>query len=189
MKEERAMRVILGLAIAMLVISIVSIRPVSAVEEKKALKDVPKACVDAVKKRFANGELTGEASKEETEDGKTVYEISVKQAGKKIDVTLTPEGEIAMIEAVIDAKDLPKEVSGGVEKKYPKAKYELAESVTTVDKGKEKLSYYEVLVSTADGKKMEIEVALDGAIKKEEDKTKGDEEKDEKKEPKAKKDK
>lgn len=152
-----------------------------AAEEKKELKDVPKACVDSVKKRFPKGELT-EASKEETDDGKTVYEISVKQNGKNTDVTLTPEGAITMIEQQITEKDLPKAITEGVEKKYPKPKYEIAESVTVVENGKETLSYYEVLVATTDGKKVEIEVGLDGKIKKEEDKSADkDDEKGEKK--------
>ena len=165
----RAMNCFLMTA-ALLTVVFASSRAMRAAEEKKELKDVPKACVESVKKRFPKGELT-EASKEEADDGKTVYEISVKQEGKKTDVTLTPEGVITMIEQQITEKELPKAVTEGVEKKYPKPKYEIAESVTVVENGKEKLSYYEVLVATASGKKVEIEVNLDGTMKHEEDKT------------------
>lgn len=188
-KEEKVMRMMNCFLVvaALLVVTLTSNRPIRGAEEKKELKDVPKACVESVKKRFPKGELT-DASKEETDDGKTVYEISVKQEGKNTDVTLTPEGVITMIEQQIAEKDLPKEVTGGVEKKYPKPKYEIAESVTVVENGKEKLSYYEVLVATADGKKVEIEVGLDGKIKKEEDKTGDkDDEKGEKAEKKSEK--
>ena len=142
---------------------LISLTAIHAAEEKTALKDVPKSVIDAVKKRFPKGELT-EGAKEE-EEGKTFFEVSVKQDGKNIDVSLTPEGVITMIEKQIDSKDLPKVVSQGVEKKYPKAKYEIAEEVTIVQDGKEKLSYYEVLVSTPDDKKVEIEVELDGKIR------------------------
>ena len=169
------------LSFAIITAFFISSAAIHAAEEKTALKDVPQSVIDAVKKRFPKGELT-EGAKEE-EDGKTFYEVSVKQAGKNIDVSLTPEGVITMIEKQMDSKDLPKVVSSGVEKKYPKPKYEIAEEVTVVQDGKEKLSYYEVLVSTTDGKKVEIQVELDGKLKKEEDKSADkDDEKDEDKE-------
>ena len=57
-----------------------------------------------------------------------------------------------------------------MEKKYPKATYKLAEEVIKVEDGKEKLSYYEVVVVTADKKTLELEVTADGNIKKEEKK-------------------
>jgi hypothetical protein len=138
-------------------------------EETIPLDQLPKAVSAAVKKRFPKLEMT-EAAKEET-DGKTVYEVTVKENGKNIDVTLTPEGVITTIEKEIAAKDLPKAVSDGVEKKYPKATYKIVESVTTVTDGKDKIAYYEVLIVTADKKRMEVEINLDGTIKHEEEKT------------------
>jgi hypothetical protein len=174
------MRFCSTLGIALGLAAVFSIGAVRASEEKTELKDVPKSVIDAVKKRFPKGELT-EASKEVT-DGKTVYEVSVKKDGKNTDVTLTPDGAITMIEKEIADKELPKAVNEGVKKKYPKAKYKLAEEVTVVQDGKEKLSYYEVLVAVGDDKQIEIVVAIDGTIKKEEDKSADkDDEKDEKK--------
>ena len=111
------------------------------------------------------------ASTEKTKDGKTVYEVSVKQDGKNIDVTLKPDGTITTIEKEIDAKELPKAVTGALERKYPKAKYEFVEEFIKVEGGKETLSYYEVLLVTTEKKTLEVEVDLDGTIKNVEDKT------------------
>jgi uncharacterized membrane protein YkoI len=137
-------------------------------EESVPLDKVPKAVLDAVKARFKEAEVT-EAAKE-TEDGKLVYEVTVKEKGAKIDVTLTPEGEILVIERTIVAKDLPAAVTRALEDKYPKAKYKIVEEVIKVEKKQEKLAYYEVLLETADQKKREVEVTAEGKIIHEEKK-------------------
>jgi len=164
------MRQVVSFLLAVALIGLVSAGRLAADEEKFPLGKLPKAVSEAVKKRFPKGEMT-EAAKE-SENGKTVYEVTVKDGGTKIDVTLTPDGTITMLEKEVAAKDLPKEVTEAVEKKYPKATYKLAEEVIKVEAGKEKLSYYEVVVVTADKKTLEIEVSPDGTIKKEEKKDK-----------------
>jgi uncharacterized membrane protein YkoI len=141
---------------------------IRADEEKVPLDKVPKPVVDAVKAKFPGAELTG-ASKE-AEDGKTVYEVTVKNKGQNIDVTLTPDGTIQLLEKTITTKDLPKAVTATLGAKYPKAKHEIVEEVIKVQNGRETLDYYEVLLTTADNKKLEVEIAPDGTIKKVEDK-------------------
>jgi hypothetical protein len=150
--------------------------PVRADEEKVPLDEVPKAVLDAAKRRFPKAEVAG-ASKEKDGD-KTVYEIELKLDGKKIDVTLTEDGTITTIEQQIDAKGLPNAVSEALDKKYPKATYKIIESVTKVKDGKEKLEYYEVLLVTAEKKVIEVEIFPDGKIKNEEEKKKKEEKKD-----------
>jgi hypothetical protein len=169
-EEEQAMR-----ALAMVAL-IVLFAPVRADEEKVPLDKVPKAVLDAAKKRFPKAEMVG-ASKE-TENGKTVYEVELKLAGKTIDVTLTPEGVITLIEKQIDAKELPKAVTEALEKKYPKATYKIIEAVYAVKDGKDKLDFYEILLVTAAKKKIEVQVLPDGKIKAEENKPEKDTEKD-----------
>ncbi len=141
-------------------------------EEKVPLDKVPKAVMESVKKRFPNGEVTG-ASKE-TEDGKTTYEINVKDNGSKIDVELTPEGAIAVIEKQIKADGLPKAVTDALEGKYPKANHTKVEEIIKVKDGNEKLECYEILLVTADNKKFEVCVSPEGKITKEEEKKKKD---------------
>jgi hypothetical protein len=139
-------------------------------EEKVPLDKAPKAVLEAAKKRFPKAEVVGVSK--ETEKDKTVYEVELKENGKTIDVTVTPEGVITLIEQQIDAKDLPKAVAEALEKKYPKATYKIIEAVYSVKEGKETLDYYETTLVTADKKEYEVKVLADGKIKDEEEKKK-----------------
>lgn len=141
-------------------------------EVKIDLDKVPAAVTAAVKKRFPKAEAV-EAAKE-TDGDKTVYEVTVKDGGTKIDVTLTPQGVITMIERTIAAKALPKAVTDTLAEKYPKAAFKIVEEVIAVKDGKESLDYYETLLETADKKLVEVEITADGKIKKTEDKKPGD---------------
>jgi hypothetical protein len=131
-----------------------------AQEEKVALDKLPKVVADAVKKRFPAAEMKN-ASKE-TEDGKTVFEVAIKDKGHNVDVTLTPEGGITGFERTIDAKDLPTKVAAFLKEKYAGAKYEVCEEVYHVKSGKESMDYYEVLLTAADKTKWEVTVKADG---------------------------
>jgi hypothetical protein len=149
-------------------------------EEKVALDKVPKAVLDAVKAKFTGAEMVG-ASKE-VEDGKTVYEISVKLKGQHIDVTLKPDGTITLIEKEIAAKDVPGVVTKALETKYPKATWKKAEEVFKVESKTEKLAYYEVLLVTVDKKTFEVQVDPSGKLVNEEKKDNDKDDKDKKKE-------
>jgi len=140
--------------------------PARADEQSIPLDKLPKGIVEAVKKRFPKATMV-EAAKE-TADGKTEYEVSVKENGKNIDVTLTPEGVITLIEKTIDRKELPKAAAAALEKKYPKATYKIVEEVVAVKAGKETTDFYEALLVTADKKAVEVQVKADGTIKNEE---------------------
>src|SRR5437764_9808159 len=87
-------------------------------EEKVDLTKVPRPVLEAVKARFAEAKITGVTK--EKEDGKTVYEVTIKDKGQNVDVTVTPEGTITLIEKTITAKELPKAVARTLEEKYPK---------------------------------------------------------------------
>jgi uncharacterized membrane protein YkoI len=139
-------------------------------EEKVPLDKLPKAVSAAVKKRFPAAEVVS-ASKE-TEDGKTVFEVAIKDKGQKMDVSLTPEGTITEIEKTIAETDLPKATAAALKDKYPGATYQTVEAIIHVKDGKEALDYYEVLLTTADKKKWEVCVTAAGEIKKTEDKSK-----------------
>jgi uncharacterized membrane protein YkoI len=146
--------------------------PARAQEEKVPLDKVPKAVHDTIKKRFPKAEVNS-ASKE-AEDGKTVYEIQLTDAGHKCDVTVTPEGKLVSIEKTVAEKDLPAKTAATLKAKWPGAKYEIIEEVTHVKDGKESMDYYEVLMTTADKKKLEACVDADGKVVKPEEKKAGD---------------
>ncbi|QEL19470.1 PepSY-like domain-containing protein [Limnoglobus roseus] len=137
-------------------------------EEKIALDKLPKAVTAAVKKRFPKAEMV-EAAKE-TEGDKTEYEVSLKDGTTKMDVMLSPDGKITLIEKVIDDKNLPKAVTAALAAKYPKATTKLAEEVVKVVDGKETLDFYEVILVAADKKTYEVQITADGTIKQTEEK-------------------
>jgi len=162
--EEESMRAIKCFLIVISAVGFVSLfADVRADEEKIPLDKLPKPVVEAVKKRFPKAEMI-EAAKE-TADGKTEYEVSIKDGGKKIDIMLAPDGTITVIEKEIAARDLPKAVQATLDKKYPKATYKKTEEVIKVKEGKETLDFYEVLLATADKKEVEVKVSADGKIK------------------------
>jgi hypothetical protein len=146
-------------------------------EEKVPLDQLPKAVLEAVKKRFPKAELV--AASKEVENGKTEFEVSIKDNGKKADVTLTPDGKLLGIEKEIAVADLPKAVTEALAAKYPKADLKSAEELIEVKDGKETLGAYEVVLVTADKKTVEAVVSPKGQITKTE--TKDEKKKEEKK--------
>ena len=159
-------------------------------EEKVAIDKLPKAVVDAVKKMFPKAEMTGATKEEEEEDGneegedkedekddakgdesedddlkpEILYEVTLKDNGQEIDVTVDESGEIEEVERTIDLKDLPKLVTDALAKKFPKSTLKSAEAVYEVDDGKEQLDCYEVKLETADKKEIEAAVEVEVEI-------------------------
>lgn len=136
-------------------------------EEKVPLDKVPKAVLKAVKAKFKGAKMIG--AQTEKADGKTLYEINLKDKGQSVDVSVTPEGKIVSIEKTIAAKDLPRPVKKAINGKYPKAEYKRIEEIT--EDGK---TSYEVLLVTVDKKKIEVMLDRDGKIVKQESQEKKD---------------
>ena len=138
-------------------------------EETIAIDAVPSVVMSAVQKRFPNATAT-EAARER-EDGKLLYEVSVLDGSRKIDVTVTPEGEVTTIEGALAQNDLPDAVTQALSAKYPHAVYHIIEDVITNEGGTSRLAYYEVLLETADKHFFEVQIAPDGKTLKEEKKS------------------
>jgi uncharacterized membrane protein YkoI len=140
--------------------------------EKVPLDKVPKAVMDAIQDRFPDADIT--SVEKETEDGKIVYDIELKSKGKKYEMDIQENGTIIEIEKEAAVKDLPEGVTKALEAKYPKATIKEVMEVNKVKGKTETPDHYEVVLVTADKKKIEITVSLDGkTIKKEgEDKPK-----------------
>jgi len=134
-------------------------------EEKVPIGKLPAKVTDAVKAKFAGAELIG-ASKEKEKD-QEVFEVEIKHNGTHIDVTLKPDGSIVCIEMQIDAKDLPKPVAEALAAKYPKATYKIVEKIAKGD-----AITYEVLLETAEKKKLEVVFDPKGKLLEEENKDK-----------------
>lgn len=129
-----------------------------------ALGDVPPVVMESIKARFTEAKVTG-AAKEKTEDGKEIYEISLEDASQNtIDVTITPEGAITLIEKQISRKELPAPVSKTLDEKYPKSRYRLVEEMIQVSGKEEKLAFYEVLLVTPKKELWSVQLDLEGKI-------------------------
>lgn len=168
------MRTMLRMAVAAVTVILI-VAGGRADEEKVPLDKLPKGVVEGVKKRFPKLEMR-EATKEVTEDKKTVYEVTLTEDKKNIDVTLTSEGVIVLIEKEIDRKVLPKAVAAAIDAKYPDATYKICEEIIPVKDGKETLESYEVLLETKEKKLIEVVLSTDGKITKTEEKKESDKE-------------
>ncbi len=152
---RRAIAVLAGL------VALTLAADVRSEDEKVALKDVPKAAVDAVKAKFPGAELRDEAEKE-VEKGQTSYEISLKHLGKKITVEVNADGKINEIETEVAVADLPKAVVDAIAKKHPGGVLKKAEEIVEYEDGEEEKAF-EVVVAVG-GKSLEVTVGPDGKI-------------------------
>ncbi len=111
-------------------------------EETIPVKELPRAVRQAIEKKFPRAEIE-EASKE-TEDGKTVYEVTLEvDEDQDVDVSLTADGKILEIEREIAFDKLPEAVRKTIARKYPGAEIEKVEAISSGDDGEET---YEVLL-------------------------------------------
>ena len=119
--------------------------------DKIEISQLPKPVSDAVKKKYPKAEI--KSAEKGNEDGKTVYEVSIKDGNDNMDVTLNPEGKILLVEKEVAAKDLPPAVLAAAKAKHPGGNVKLCEELWKDDK----LSGYEVTIETSDKKTAEVE--------------------------------
>ena len=151
------MELLAGMALLVLTMAIL------ADEEKVPLDKVPKAVLDAVKTKFPGAKLLG-AGKEK-EDGKTVFEIQIKYKDHTIDVTVTPEGKIGLVEKLISEKEVPEVVTKAFKAKFGKATVKKIEEISKDDK----VTAYEYLIEL-DKKMLEVKFDPKGKFLAEEKK-------------------
>jgi hypothetical protein len=142
-------------------------------ETKVPLSSLPSGGLEAVKHVFPGAEIAGAAK--ETEDGKTLYEVTLKLKGKTIDLTLGEDGKIQLVEKEIPYNELPAAVKKTLEAKYPKATYKIVEEVSNWKDGKAVLDFFETLLATESKSMIEVQLSPDGRIKSEEKKQPGGE--------------
>jgi hypothetical protein len=126
------------------------------------LNQLPRAVVAALKKRFPKAEL--KSASREKEGNQVVFEVSLSKDERDIDVTVTEAGVLILIEQELELKELPRAVAATLETRYPKAMYEVIQSVTKVENGKERLDSYEATLVSA-GIKWDVEVLPDGKFR------------------------
>jgi uncharacterized membrane protein YkoI len=126
------------------------------------LDQLPKPVLNAAKAKFPGAELRGAAK--ETEDGKTVYEVSLTHKTKKIDSSWSADGTLLLVETELAEADVPAAATKAVKAKYPGAKVELVESIAKGPELKTQPDYYEFHLKTPDNKSVEAEVDGTGKI-------------------------
>jgi uncharacterized membrane protein YkoI len=127
---------------------------------KVAAGNVPPKVMDAMKARFPGAEVT--SVEKENEGGNVIYDLELKQGGRKYEMDVKEDGTVVEVETAIEARDLPEAATRAVQAKYPNA---TMKEVMSKTKGAEtKPHEYEVVLATGDGKTREVTVSPDGTI-------------------------
>jgi hypothetical protein len=132
--------------------------PASADEAKISIEDLPKAVLKAAKSEFPGAKIR--AASKEVEDGETKYEVELTVDGKNVDLLIEADGEIEAIEKEIEVEDLPKAVLKAAKAKFPKAKIEKVEEISSED---DKV-VYELSMAFTGKKSVEVVIAPNGKI-------------------------
>jgi len=140
----------------------VSLSATQAQEEAVKPEQIPKAVMDALKSKFPQAKIDKCTKAKEGDD--VIYDIEFKQEGRKCEADIKENGTYINYEKLIAEKDLPKVCREAIEKKYPKATLGDVMEETEVKGKDEKLSAYEVMLTTADKKEVEVRLSPDGKI-------------------------
>src|SRR5262249_26832403 len=133
-KSEVAMRSVIGWAGVSAVATLLVLGTTARADDKKVPPEkVPKAVMDAVKARFPGAEIT--SVEKETMDGKVIYDIELKQQGRKYEMDIQEDGTVLEVEKEVAGKDVPEVVTKAVLAKYPGA---TIKEVMEVNKVKDK---------------------------------------------------
>jgi hypothetical protein len=124
-------------------------------EKKVKLEKLPLAVQQAVKEQTKTAALVGIT--QETEDGKTTYEVETKVDGHTRDVNLDANGAVVLVEEETPIEKIPAPARAGIEKKASGGKIAKVETIT-----KGSTVTYEALI-TGKGKKFEYVVTPDGS--------------------------
>lgn len=155
------------------------------------LDQLPKAVVESVKKMFPGAELkkaTREVAADEDDDNddeeedsdkkdgdkqdhdekddddkesEVVYEVTLSEKGRQIEVTVEEDGEIEEVERSIDLKELPKFVTDAISNQFPDSSLKSAEAIYEVEDGEQEFEGYEVILVNADNKEIEVDVEVE----------------------------
>ena len=115
---------------------------------------------DDVKKDADDKEDDDKDEKDE-EGTEVVYEVTLSEKGRAIDVTVDEEGDIEEVERSIDLKELPEIVKVALKQKYPKSTLKSAEAIYEVEDGEMEFEGYEVILETADNKEIKADVEVE----------------------------
>src|SRR5712692_3059140 len=93
------------LAMATLAMAIGGATQTRGAEQDIQRSDVPPAVLEAVQKKYAKARIIGFAR--ENDEGKTTYEVTVEDGGRRSDLLFAPDGKILIEEHQITISELP----------------------------------------------------------------------------------
>ncbi|HLG17319.1 MAG TPA: hypothetical protein VJH03_22920 [Blastocatellia bacterium] len=124
-------------------------------EKRVKMKDLPPAVQKTVREQSKGATIRGLS--QETEDGKTIYEVEMRVKGHPKDVSIDADGNVIEVEEAVTLASLPEAVQAGIKKGAAESRITLIESI---QKGGALVAYE---VHTLAGKKRgEFKVGLDG---------------------------
>lgn len=121
---------------------------VPAQEQQIMRKGVPAAVLAAFTEAYPNATIKGYSK--ETENGQVLYEIESEEGKTVRDVTYSAAGQLISVEETLEVGELPSAVKAALDKNYLGGKIQKAEKIT-----KGTVVTYEFKIKH-NGKKMEI---------------------------------
>jgi hypothetical protein len=134
--------------------------------KKPDLSAVPRNVLESLKSKFPKAEI--HKWSKEKEGDIVVYDFEFKQEGQKFEADIKEDGTIHNWEQEISPSDLPDAVRKALKGKYPNSAFREIMKVTAVNNGQDELEGYEIVLTTAGKKQIEVMVAPDGRILEEE---------------------
>ena len=123
---------------------------------------LPRPVREAIRKRFPSAQVI--EAKERTRDGKAVYSVSLVQARRRADITVTGDGQVTRVVRDIAVDDVPRAAADALAAKYPNAIYRSIEEISKVKTGGETVITNEALLLNAKKREVEVQVTSDGKI-------------------------
>ena len=142
---------ILTICLAIAAISVGAI----AAEKKLATKDLPPVVQKTVQDQTKGAEIKGLS--QETEKGKTSYEIETMVNGKHRNFVVDAKGTVIEVEDETAIDNIPGAAKAAIEKKAAGGKIGIVETMT-----RGTATMYEAAYTSKDGKKHEVLVKPDG---------------------------
>jgi uncharacterized membrane protein YkoI len=130
--------------------------PIFAAEKKIQSKDLPLAVQKAVPAETKGAEIKG--YNQETEKGKTFYEVETVLNGKSRDLLFDASGALVEVEEEVALDSIPSAAKAAIEKRAASGKVDKVESVT-----KGQSVNYEAEITSKTGKRSEVAVKADGS--------------------------
>jgi uncharacterized membrane protein YkoI len=130
--------------------------PIFAAEKKIQSKDLPPAVQKAVPAETKGAEIKG--YNQETEKGKTFYEVETVLNGKSRDLLFDASGGLVEVEEEVALDSIPSAAKAAIEKRAASGKVDKVESVT-----KGQSVSYEAEITSKTGKRSEVAVKADGS--------------------------